>query len=205
MRRLWQCGQCIATKTPLVGRVQRSRTAGRRERSAGKDNRSDDESRAASWRGMPRKKDRYLRALAIFPRRGYIRASAAAMPKTRPRNSARRAALRSLPAFQRSPAGPRRPAIGSTASKREGIAGISLRIGHKTGSLLRAFQPWLFLVETQLPRDRSEPSTGFGRRHREITRAAPRKLCSTRTPEDLHFASHTDFIVPIPAPLHCES
>jgi hypothetical protein len=141
MLRLWQCGQCIATKTPLIGRAQRSRAAGRRERFAGKNNRSDDESRAASWRGMPRKTDRYLRALAIFPRRGYIRASAAATPKTRPRNLARPAALRSLPAFRRSPVGPRRPAIGSTASRREGTGRISLRIRHKTGFRLRIFQP----------------------------------------------------------------
>ena len=140
MRRLWQCGQCIATKTPLMGRVQCSRTTGRRERSAGKNNRFGAQSRAASWRGMPRQKARYLREPAIFPRRGYIRASAAATPKTRLRNSAQRAALRSLPALRPRPAGPRRAAIGSTGSPLAGTGGISLRIHHKTGSLLRVFQ-----------------------------------------------------------------
>jgi hypothetical protein len=48
---LWQSGQRIATETPLIGRVLRSRTAGRRERLAGENNRSDDESRALAGAG----------------------------------------------------------------------------------------------------------------------------------------------------------
>jgi hypothetical protein len=120
-------------------KVENHRTE--RSDSLGKDNRSDNESRAASWRGMPRRKASYWRELAIFPRRGYIPASAAATPKTRPRNSARRAALRSLPAFRRSPVVLRRSVIESTASKPAGIGGTSLRTHHKTGSRLRIFQP----------------------------------------------------------------
>jgi hypothetical protein len=142
--RLWQCGQRIATETPLIGRVPRSRTAGRSERLAGKNSRSGDESRAVSWRGMPRQKAGCSHALVIFPRTGYIRASAAATPKTRPRISPQRAASRFLPAFPWSRAGHRKPAIGSTASKPADIVRACAHIHHKTGFQLQAFRSFSF-------------------------------------------------------------
>jgi hypothetical protein len=141
---LWQSGQRIATETPLIGRVLRSRTAGRRERLAGKNNRSDDESRAVSWRGMPRQKAGYSRVRAIFPRTGYIRASAAATPKTRPRTFPQRSAFGFLPAIPWSRAAHRKPAIESTVSKPADIVRASAHIRHKTGFQLQAFRSFSF-------------------------------------------------------------